>query len=373
MRDDASLGGFAAYDAKNKPRTIDLVSFVDMKPRLGGHALIKGVLEREQISLIMGLKQTGKTFLALDLSLHIAGGLKWFGRRVYEGAVVYVAAEAGRSIVNRVCAWKFAHGYDDDAVIPFFAVTSSIDLCHADVGDVDRLITTIRNACKEGVVLVVVDTVSRALAGGDENSPGDMGAIVCSLDRLRDEFNCHVLAVHHLGKDATRGARGHSLLTCNLDTVIEVTRDEASKISSAVIKNQRDGPLGGQFDFQLRPVELGRDEDLDPVTSCVVEAAGGDTPTPRPKHVPLSAKLQIALDTLDRTIAAHGQQAPPHNHIPTTATVVSLDLWRRFYLAGTIVSEGNSEDTRRKAWRRAGEELQKRRIIQICDEIVWKV
>ena len=141
-------------------------------------------------------------------------------------------------------------------------------------------------------MLVVVDTVSRALAGGDENSPGDMGAIVCSLDRLRDEFNCHVLAVHHLGKDATRGARGHSRLTCNLDTVIEVTRDEASKISSAVIKNQRDGPLGGQFDFQMRPVELGRDEDLDPVTSCVVEAAGGDTPTPRPKHVPLSAKLQ---------------------------------------------------------------------------------
>jgi hypothetical protein len=37
--------------------------------------------------------------------------------------------------------------------------------------------------------------VSRVLAGGNENAPDDMGALVRSLDRLRDELHCHVCAV----------------------------------------------------------------------------------------------------------------------------------------------------------------------------------
>ena len=37
--------------------------------------------------------------------------------------------------------------------------------------------------------------VSRVLAGGNENAPDDMGALVRSLDRLRDQLHCHVCAV----------------------------------------------------------------------------------------------------------------------------------------------------------------------------------
>jgi RecA-family ATPase len=51
-----------------------------------------------------------------------------------------------------------------------------------------------------------------------------MGALVRSLDRLRDELHCHVCAVHHLGKDATRGSRGHSLLRCAADTEIALKK-----------------------------------------------------------------------------------------------------------------------------------------------------
>ncbi|MGH7096261.1 MAG: AAA family ATPase, partial [Stellaceae bacterium] len=228
--------------ARREPHAIELMRFADMRPRLDGRPLVKGILEQEQTSLIVGPTGCGKTFLTLDIGLHVAAGREWFGRRVSVGAVVYVAAEAGRSIINRVAAWKIAYGYGkEDAAIPFATVTSPVDLCHANAGDLDRLIATIRAAGFDHVALIVVDTISRALSGGDENSPSDMGAIVGSLDRLRDEFRCHVAAVHHLGKETARGARGHSLLTCNLDTVIEVARDEATGIATATITKQRDG------------------------------------------------------------------------------------------------------------------------------------
>jgi hypothetical protein len=88
-----------------------------------------------QLSVMRGDAGCGKTFLALDLSLHVAAGLDWFGRRVNQGAVIYIAAEAGRGIINRVAAFKRAHGCDDDAAVPFAAVTSAVDLCHAEAGD----------------------------------------------------------------------------------------------------------------------------------------------------------------------------------------------------------------------------------------------
>jgi RecA-family ATPase len=53
------------------------------------------------------------------------------------------------------------------------------------------------------------------MAGGNENAPDDMGALVRNIDRLRAETGAAVLLVHHTGKDTSRGARGHSLARGN--------------------------------------------------------------------------------------------------------------------------------------------------------------
>ncbi|MGH8302828.1 MAG: AAA family ATPase, partial [Steroidobacteraceae bacterium] len=177
----------------------------------------------------------------------------------------------------RVAAWRKRHGMTGRDDTPFAAITSSIDLCHAESTDINELIDTIR-AQMPNTVLIVIDTVSRALAGGNENAPDDMGALVASLDRLRDALGCHVCAVHHVGKDASRGSRGHSLLHCGVDTEILVTREAGSGIATATITKQRDGIAGGQIAFRLLSVELGQDQDGDPVTSCIVEPAEGSAP-----------------------------------------------------------------------------------------------
>ena len=103
----------------------------------------------------------------------------------------------------------------------------------------------------EKCVWIIVDTLSRAMAGGDENSPVDIRRIVASADRFRSETGAHFTYVHHTGK--ARGARGHSLLRAATDTEIETSA------SSMALTKQRDGELGFQIGFTLVDIDIGRD------------------------------------------------------------------------------------------------------------------
>jgi hypothetical protein len=55
-----------------------------------------------------------------------------------------------------------------------------------------------------------------------------MGKLVMNCDRIRFESGAACLLVHHVGKDTTKGARGHSRLRAANDTEIEIIRDETS-------------------------------------------------------------------------------------------------------------------------------------------------
>jgi KaiC/GvpD/RAD55 family RecA-like ATPase len=347
-------------------RELELVRFADMQPRLDGRPLLKGMLEREQISVIYGEAGCGKTFFALDAALHVTAGLEWFGRRVNQGAVVYVAAEAGRSIINRVVAWRTAHGLDKHD-LPFAVVTSSIDLCHAEAGDVGRLIHAIRAAEIGPIVLLIIDTVSRVLAGGNENSPDDMGSLVRSLDRLRNELHCHVAAVHHVGKDTSKGTRGHSLLHCAVDTEIEVVRDDATGISTATVTKQRDGPTEGQIAFRLRQIELGRDQDDESVTSCIVEPTDELLKRRQGKLRPAQARV---LELLVDAIARNGKTPSANEHIPADTACVSEQLWRECCYRGQITASAD-QGAKQKAFKRAAEALIAAGRVGKWGDLVW--
>lgn len=114
----------------------------------------------------------------------------------------------------------------------------------------------------------MIDTLSAATAGLDENSSADMGRILESVKRIQDEFGGLVILIHHSGKDASRGLRGHSSLFASLDNVVHVARTEDRR--SWVLVKAKDGVDGGERPFRLAVVELGIDEDGDQVTSCVI-------------------------------------------------------------------------------------------------------
>jgi hypothetical protein len=250
----AEIGAMLSAAAKPDRDGIEIIEFADLlEPELTTRSLVKGLIDARALALFYGEAGCGKTFLALDMALHVAAGREWFGRRTTGGRVVYVAAEAGRSIRNRVAAWAREKG--NGIAVDFAAVVSPVDLCHPKTWDVPELAAAVG-----GADLVIIDTVSRALAGGNENAPDDMGAFVTALDLLRAKLGCAIVAVHHIGKDASRGGRGHSLLHCAVDTEVEVERCDGGA-SVATVTKQRDGPGGGEIGFLMRQVYLGDDQD----------------------------------------------------------------------------------------------------------------
>lgn len=222
--------------------------------------LIKGLLDQGAMSVVYGQSNVGKTFITVDMAYHVATGTPYAGMKTARGHVVYLSAEGGRSITKRLAALCIKHGAGGP--VDFHLLRSAVDLRRPDA-DLKPLAHAIKGLGVP-VALIVVDTLSRALAGGDENSSVDMGLIVSNFDKLREFTQAHLMVVHHSGKNQAAGARGHSLLRAATDTEIEV----ADNVIEA--KKQRDLDKDWSSGFVLDVHTLGVDSDGDPVTSCTV-------------------------------------------------------------------------------------------------------
>jgi hypothetical protein len=256
---------------------------------------------------------------------------------------------------------------EEEREVPFLVVPTQLDLCNT-TDDLDALVAAIREKCDP--VLIVIDTLSRVMAGGNENAPEDMGALIAAADRLRDEFGANVCLIHHIGKEAGRGARGHSSLFAAIDTAIEVTRDENAGLSTAKIVKQRDGETGEKIHFALEVVTIGVNEDTgEAVTSCVVAvpdpARVAEAKRSRPK---LGKAEQIALNALKCAIEAQGTTPPAATDCPAERWVRE-EMWRhRCYSDGI---SGGKLRARQMAFQNVANALQTEGLVGMRAGFVW--
>jgi AAA domain len=259
--------------------------------------LVKGLLGEQSLAIIAGPTGSAKTFLALDMGIHIVCGWEWFGRKVKRCGVLYLAAEGQNGVRKRIAAIRQHHGIDETADIAFAIYPGPVDLV-TDNSGVEKVVTMIQalNALwrETPVGLVIPDTLARCFGDGDESATRDMNTFVTRCDTIRVQGRTAVLPVHHFGKDETKGMRGSIALKAAADTVIEVTGTEGTR--TAKIEKQKDGEAGGTFAFKLKPVDLGQDEDGEAITSCIVEGAD---PTPANTNTGLTQNQQTMLAILN--------------------------------------------------------------------------
>ncbi len=213
--------------------------------------------------MIYGEPGAGKTFLSIDLMFAVALGIHWRGHKVKRGKVVYIATEGIAGLRSRIRAYALHHG------ISLSTCELSIieDAPNLHTNDDGPLLESIKEA--GGATVIVVDTLAQATPGANENSGQDMGMVIERCKRLAKGTNALVLLVHHSGKDPNRGPRGWSGFKGALDTEIEVIKNYAEYI--ARITKQKDGEGGLRFDFKLREVVLGKDEDGEIISNCIIE------------------------------------------------------------------------------------------------------
>ncbi len=352
------------------PKGLHFLPMDDLAPTLGTAGFVRGLLADGAMSVLYGESGTGKSFVVLDLAMHVALGWPWRGRETEQGGVLYVAAEGGHGMKNRVVALR--QHLAPPPGTPFGLVPCPVDLLDP-AGDTEPLVALARRAANhfgQPLKLIVVDTLSRAIAGGDENSPQAMGAFVRNIDMIREATGAHVLVVHHSGKDDARGARGHSLLRAAADTELKVTNNvDAAGVSTLQVTKQKDLPTEGTFQSRLQTIVLGYTEDGDEVTSCVLEdvALGG-------KHSGKRSRLTLnqgrAMKLLLSAIQEAPGKPPASEHIPPGVTATRIETWREHCYLGEL-SPSQQQDSRKKAFQRAVSTLQAGRLIGVWDGWVW--
>ena len=183
------------------------------------------ILPARSTGVVYGPTNIGKTWLVLDQALHAATGISGYGRDQCDPQdVVYFAGEGFEDLVHsRITAWCAHHAYVG-ALPRFHLLENFPDV--SDDADVDILGQEIRQR-ELDPCLIVLDTYSRVLAqaGLNENDAVDVMKFVRQAEDLKRGFSCTVLAIHHSGKDLTRGARGAQTLLDNLDFGYEVSGD----------------------------------------------------------------------------------------------------------------------------------------------------
>jgi hypothetical protein len=184
--------------------------------------LIKGWLVRDTLAALVAPSGAGKSFLAIDWACRVATGAPWYGRDVKQGAVFYLAGEGRQGIRKRVAAWA-AHNRLPIGRAPLL-LADCLPVLTTDA-NAAGVIEAIRESAEAlffeagaDPQLIVIDTLARAMAGADENSAQDMGALVGAFDWMRNEWGCTVLVLHHTGHATTDRARGSSALYAALDS-----------------------------------------------------------------------------------------------------------------------------------------------------------
>jgi putative DNA primase/helicase len=254
---------------------------------------IKNVLPSHGLAVVFGPSASGKSFLVLDMLQSIAFGNDWFGRRVKPCSATYIALEGEAGVAGRVEAYRNHHG----ATSPNIRyMAQPFSLLNAD--DINDLAQAIQAAGTGDVV--VIDTLSRATPGSDENDSKAMGQIIASAKMLQDLIGGLVLLVHHTGKDSTRGMRGHSSLLAALDCAIEVKR--TGENSEWLLAKSKDGEDGASHSFRLETLHLRTDSDGVAVTSCVI-VANQSAPAIGKKMVTLGSNQTIALAALKEPLS----------------------------------------------------------------------
>jgi hypothetical protein len=325
--------------------------------------LIEDLLLPQQVSLVHGPHNSGKTFMALDLCLSLAAGPgSWMGHKIREpGQVVYLASEAGKGTDKRIAAWKQEHGYRRGDRLPFSVISEPVNLCDLEAGDCQRIVTAVNShLAGKPLALLIIETVNSVLAGGNENSSEDMGALLTLVQQLRDELHCHVMLIHHPNKNGP-GSRGHYSLPCAVDTEFAIDQDEESRVTTVKMTKQREAEKANTFAFQLRQVVLGYNRDGKAVTSCVVDEAdppdetkskaeGGKGKGKRNPEAALDGAALGALHALRHALDKGGKPAHETNARGKTSdltTAVDIDLWFRYFKE---IDRGGGRDLNDKQW-----------------------
>lgn len=188
--------------------------------------------------------------------------------------------------------------------------------------------------------LIIIDTVARHMGGRDENSEKEMGELIRIADKLKDDYGCSMMHVHHTGHSDQNRARGSTAFKGALDSEMLIKRIGDHDLQ-LIREKQKDGP-------QFEPMQFIKTT-VDPSIVLVQTEASAS------KAKRLSDNQKVALDAFhEATKSSDG------------ASGIYLYDWRQVFNRRHTGDNQKSKDT---AFRRARKELVDNGFLAVADDI----
>jgi KaiC/GvpD/RAD55 family RecA-like ATPase len=337
------FGRIAEQRALSGSRRLPLLDLHDLESISAAQSwIVKGVIPADSIGMIFGGSGTFKSFIALDLALHVAHGRPWLGRKTQQGSVLFIAAEGGSGLWKRAEAWH-RHNGRKSAGLPFRVLPVAVDLRL----DAWRVVEAAQ-AVGMAPSLVVVDTLSQTYSG-EENSANEMAEYLREIGtRFRALWGCAVVLIHHTGHQETERPRGSSAIRANIDFLYGVWRDQEQMLATFECQKMKDDDQPADETFSLSVVELGTDADGDPVNALAARAVRSTEEV-----------VEIMRQEASKGRGGHNEKLVALLHNGMDEKGLRADFYESL--------DGESSDTKRQAFLRALKWAKKKGLIEIAD------
>lgn len=227
--------------------------------------LIDQVIGNGDIGMIYGAPGSGKTFLAIDMSISACLGAEWANKFkiAHPLNVAYCAGEGVSGLKSRFQAAVRHHNVNPSDLKNFtFFKTMPQFFSNSNSPTEDSIEKFIyewrseQNQRKaEPLDLIFIDTLHTATISADENSARDMGRVLHLCRHLSKTLECSVIFVHHSNKAAT-AERGSSALRGAMDVMLEIKKPtETSPFAIMECSKLKDGEQWKGQRFSLNQVE----------------------------------------------------------------------------------------------------------------------
>jgi KaiC/GvpD/RAD55 family RecA-like ATPase len=285
--------------------------------------LIDGIVLSQSLGFIYGNPGAGKSFVALSMAMAIATNRSnWWDRNIKaHGPVLMIASEGVSDMKFRIQAWRKHHQIETESDL--YLIRETINFLEPT--DADKLHRTvdalIERTGGQRPAMVIVDTLSRAIAGSDENDQASASLMVQTCDAIKDKWQTVVVCIHHSSKQGSM--RGSTVFAGAADWILETQREEGSRTGTINARKIKAAADGWQQGFSLLEVPLGSLEK--PASSLV--ALPALVPKMETEEWPERARIALVLEAVQQAWNA-GRPWSPYKQSKRTGTYIVSNMSR---------------------------------------------
>lgn len=302
--------------------------------------------------LIMGPSKSGKTFETLDMAMHIHNAQDFAGKKVTPGGFVYLTYEGATGFENRLRAYLAHHNIKPEDLHSFAWLTRPPNI-FASEDNVDALaeeIVKMGEGFRLPLAATIIDTHNSATRGSSEIKSDDLNKIMERYDVIKRKTGAPLWIIGHTNAEGKH--RGNEQFFNNIETALLIERvtegrdkaerrdDDGRAMRRVRVDKQREGDDRITWNFVLKWVGLGKDEDGEDIgsmvsvepTQHVPDEVANQGKKDRPDGYYLNASETTIFKALIRAITEHGLKPPAGLDLPNSipAVIDSLKLGQEF-------------------------------------------